>query len=308
MALYRLFSTQVEIQYKSYLLSKATFFTLITTLLNIILPFIIAYRSRGFWLKSHSFFEQPIVHFTYEYLLAAETQDPSQPIICSEIKGLDENEVEDRDKCVTIEVEEHDFNDDGKSDSLQLKFQLDVPPDKILVSFILILGLNFQLKTVCPMHMQNLAVVSKDFVSAPSSYNYYGDLQLYQTSHLPCFWGHKDIKYNNSLLNFSTWHDGNMADFILKEYFKREVTIQTKTVYERIQYAHTDTMEIRINLRIPEMQFRYTPSILQEIKWAWPQYLSIVVIFYWLFNKAKTFVFRRRMFMAWEIIPWKISK
>ncbi|XP_037302535.1 transmembrane protein 231-like [Manduca sexta] len=248
MALYRLFSTQVEIQYKSYLLSKATFFTLITTLLNIILPFIIAYRSRGFWLKSHSFFEQPLVHFTYEYLLTAETQDPSQSIICSGIQGLDENEVGDRDKCVTIEVEEHDFDDDGKSDSLQLKFQLDVPPDKILVSFILILGLNFQLKTVCPMHMQNLAVVSKDFVSAPSSYNYYGDLQLYQTSHLPCFFGNT------------------------------------------------------------EMQFRYTPSILQEIKWAWPQYLSIVVIFYWLFNKAKTFVFRRRMFMAWEIIPWKISK
>lgn len=47
MSLYKLFTTPVEIQYKGYFLSKAMLFILTTAMMNIILPFIIAYRSRG---------------------------------------------------------------------------------------------------------------------------------------------------------------------------------------------------------------------------------------------------------------------
>lgn len=64
-------------------------------------------------------------------------------------------------------------------------------------------------------------------------------------------------------------------------------------------------MDIKVFLRIPEMQIRYAPGIMQELKWAWPQYLSLVVIFYWIFNRIKKFVFYHRLLMAWEVIPWK---
>lgn len=64
-------------------------------------------------------------------------------------------------------------------------------------------------------------------------------------------------------------------------------------------------MEIQIFLRIPEMEIKYVPSLLQELRWAWPQYLSLVILFYWILNKLKMFVFNNRLLMAWEIIPWK---
>lgn len=47
MGLYQLYSHNVEIKYKSYFLSKASLFTFVTTFMNIVLPFIVAYRSRG---------------------------------------------------------------------------------------------------------------------------------------------------------------------------------------------------------------------------------------------------------------------
>lgn len=64
-------------------------------------------------------------------------------------------------------------------------------------------------------------------------------------------------------------------------------------------------MQIQISLRVPEMEIRYIPSLIQELKWAWPQYLSLVVVFHWIFNKIKMFVFNNRLIMAWEIKPWK---
>lgn len=64
-------------------------------------------------------------------------------------------------------------------------------------------------------------------------------------------------------------------------------------------------MDISIVLRIPETQLRYIPSLLQEFIYAWPQYLSVAFIFYYLIEKLKIFVFKQRLLMAWEIKPWK---
>lgn len=76
-------------------------------------------------------------------------------------------------------------------------------------------------------------------------------------------------------------------------------------IYFKTRNGHMGTMDLDVILRIPEMQIRYTPSLLQELKWAWPQYLSLVFIFYHLIEKIKKIVFRQRLFMSWEIVPWK---
>lgn len=67
-------------------------------------------------------------------------------------------------------------------------------------------------------------------------------------------------------------------------------------------------MLLQTRLRVPEMHILYKPSLLQGLKWAWPQYYSIVVIFYWIFNKIKKFVFHNRLVLAWEVKPSKNIK
>lgn len=81
----------------------------------------------------------------------------------------------------------------------------------------------------------------------------------------------------------------------------------TQTLHSRSQNGHTGTMHMSILLRVPETEVLYRPSLLQELKWAWPQYLSIVAIIYWIFNKLKKFVFNNRLLMAWEVVTWKRS-
>ncbi|CAG9784293.1 unnamed protein product [Diatraea saccharalis] len=222
MGLYKLFSTNVEIQYKSCLLSKATLFTLITTLLTIILPFLIAHRSRGFWLRTHNFYEHPVIHYPYEYILVAETDDPSQPIVCSEAAVLNQEIFVGEENCVEIQAQEYDFNDDGKADALEFNFHLMIPQERTISSVIAMLALDFQLETVCPLHMQSLAFIQKSFTVPPSGLKYYGDIEFYQTVHLPCLRNIVDKKYNSSLMSYFRSSSENIVDFIMVNYFQRD--------------------------------------------------------------------------------------
>ncbi|KAJ8729312.1 hypothetical protein PYW08_000893 [Mythimna loreyi] len=307
MGLYNLFSHNVKVQYVSCFFSLATFFTLTITILNLILPFFIAYRGRGFWLRSHSFYEQPVVHFTYEYLLVAETDDHSRPIACGETNGKYVNVIRNEEDCTEFQVQEYDMTGDDKIDLLDFKLNLNLPQERTITSLAIILTLDFQLKSVCPMHMQSLAVINKEFATPPSGFKYFADLQFYQTSHLPCKQNLMHTKYNYSLFKFDKDSNENAIDSILENYFMRDVTIHTNTLYSRSQHGDTGSMTVQISLRVPEMEIKYTPSLIQELKWAWPQYLSLLVIFYWIFNKIKMFVFCNRLVMAWEIQPWKYS-
>ncbi|KAG7311370.1 hypothetical protein JYU34_002409 [Plutella xylostella] len=302
MALYKLFSCNLEVTYKSYFLSKAMIFTLFTTIINIILPFIIAYRGRGFWLKSESYFERPAAHFTYDYLLLLETDDPSQPILCSNEDSLQNHGEE---YCTEFEVKETYCKDNSKTCMMDFKFIVNPPLDRTVTSVVLILGLDFQLKATCPLHMQSLAVVNKDFAVPPSGLKYYGDLLLQQVEHLPCIKYSVDTKYNRSLLNFNKGVTDNVIDNIMKSYFERTVTTQVKTFNSRATNGHTGAIDVEVHIRVPEMEILYIPSLLQELKWAWPQYLSLVVVFYWIINRIKRFVFNNRLLMAWEVMPWK---
>ncbi|KAI8428046.1 hypothetical protein MSG28_002339 [Choristoneura fumiferana] len=270
----------------------------IPVMLDVMLEDILSILDR-FWLKSHTYFEQPVVHFTYDYLLVAETDDPSQPIVC----GNDNYDHEEN--CAEILVEEYDSNRDGNYDILEFKLKLNLPPGRTIASVLLILGLDFQLKMVCPLHMQGLAVISKEFSLPSSGLIYYGDLRLYQTIHLPCMVNNIDTKYNHSLFNQLKDRQENAVDAIIRDYFIREAIVMTQTLHSRSQNSHTGTMHMNIRLRVPETEVLYKPSLLQELKWAWPQYLSIVAVFYWIFNKIKKFVFNNRLLMAWEVVTWK---
>lgn len=76
------------------------------------------------------------------------------------------------------------------------------------------------LQSVCPLHMQSLAVIDKTFTIAPSAFNFFGDIELYQVAHLLCISNVLDTKYNSSLLNYRNNYR-NGVDHILENYVHR---------------------------------------------------------------------------------------
>uniref|UniRef100_A0A0M3IMI3 Transmembrane protein 231 n=1 Tax=Ascaris lumbricoides TaxID=6252 RepID=A0A0M3IMI3_ASCLU len=52
---------------------------------------------------------------------------------------------------------------------------------------------------------------------------------------------------------------------------------------------------IRFSIRIPEQKLTYKSGLLELLKFAWIQYLSIFVIFHFIFSKLLKFVFENRI-------------
>lgn len=112
MVLIQVYSKCVRKEYKVRILSKGTLIFVITTVLSVILPFILAYGSKGkqqneyeynftfcstriillgFWMKRDTFYEVPDIRFQGKYIFVGSTNDISMPIICSSYPILMEN-------------------------------------------------------------------------------------------------------------------------------------------------------------------------------------------------------------------------
>ena len=52
---------------------------------------------------------------------------------------------------------------------------------------------------------------------------------------------------------------------------------------------------LSVDLNYPVEAVQYKPGFWQTIKWGWLQYLAILVIFIYIFNSIKTFVFSNQI-------------
>lgn len=119
MVVIKVFSECIKINYKSTLLSKASFLSLTISLLSFLLPYFIALQTKGtykksfgiilftyfsgFWINKIMFHEQPNINLRGEYLLVALTNNHSHPIICSSIIFYKEH-MNELDNCVIFTV------------------------------------------------------------------------------------------------------------------------------------------------------------------------------------------------------------
>jgi len=99
------YSKSFGVKYKASVCSKAFILYVVITVLTFTLPLLICYRSSGnrlnniftsniatgyyfvllfsgLWIKYEKYREQPMVQFKLQYLLYAETSDPTSPLIC----------------------------------------------------------------------------------------------------------------------------------------------------------------------------------------------------------------------------------
>lgn len=76
----------------------------------------------------------------------------------------------------------------------------------------------------------------------------------------------------------------------------------------RSRNGHTGSVYMEFSLRMPQSEIVYTPSLMQELKWAWLQFLSLYVVFYYMLNDIKIQTFEDRTFKTWKVVPWAYLK
>ncbi|MBN3298175.1 TM231 protein, partial [Amia calva] len=292
MAIYEVYSHPALLRYRTSICTKATLFLLLVLCLTYIPPLLVAYRSHGFWLKLSTYEEQPIVRFQYQVLLIAATSTNGDYVAWSTFQNFNNLQGSNL-RIPSISAREEDQNQDGKLDQLNLKLALPLEPSEQIYSVQLILTFSYQLFRMSTFVMQSMAYIQHSSAIPGSQLFVSGDLKLQQRQPLK----HRglDTTYNVSVINgnspFASAYD---LTTIIGSYQERNIStvLSNPSPVWVLGRAARAPFAINAVIRYPPT---YQPGFWEMIKFAWIQYVSILLIFLWVLERVKIFVFQNQV-------------
>ncbi|XP_063052220.1 transmembrane protein 231 [Engraulis encrasicolus] len=308
MGFFEVYSHPALIRYKTSVCTKATLFAIAVLCLTYIPPLLVAYRSQGFWLKRSTYEEQPVIRFQYQMLLVAATSSRGDYVAWSTYPNLN-NLLGSNLRIPMVSAREEDQNQDGKMDLLNLQLEIPLLAEEQVYSVQLLLTFSYQLFRMSTVVMQNLAFVQHSSAVPGSQLFVSGDLRLEQRSPLP----HRGLHttYNVSVIDgsspFASSYD--LAN-IIGEYQKRNLT----TVFScpspvwTVGRAAEAPFKISAVVRYPVELISYRPGFWEMIKFAWIQYVSVLLIFLWVFRRIQDFVYENQVLPTVPLLPFKQHK
>ncbi|XP_068943789.1 transmembrane protein 231 [Petaurus breviceps papuanus] len=299
MALYDLYSHPTEIVYRAGLCSKAAVFLLLVSSLTYIPPLLVAFRSHGFWLKRSSYEEQPTVRYQHEVLFVALLSSNSGEYLAWSTFPTFNQLQGDNLRLPVVSAREEDRNQDGKMDVLHFRLELPLKPTEHVLGVQLILTFNYQLTRMSRFVMQSMAFLQSFSPIPGSQLSVNGDLKLQQRQPLK----HRglDNRYNVSVINGTSIF---AVDYRFKRiaaaYYERNVTtiLADPNPIWLVGRAAEAPFIVNAVIRYPMEVISYMPGFWETIKFAWIQYISILFVFLWIFDKIKMFVFQNQMVTA----------
>lgn len=305
MAFYEVYSHPALVRYKTSVCTKASLFLLVVLCLTYISPLLVAYRSQGFWIKRSTYEEQPVVRFQYQTLLLAATSTQGDYVAWSTFPHLN-NMLGSNLRIPAVSVREEDQNQDGKLDLLIFELELPLRAEEQVYSVQLLLTFSYQLFRMSTVVMQSLAFVQHTSPVPGARLFINGDLKLQQRTPLP-HRGLYDI-YNVSLIDasspfVSSYDLGN----IIKRYQDRNLTtvLSCPMPVWTVGRATGSPFNLRAEIRYPVEVISYRPGFWETIKFAWIQYVSVLLVLLWVFERIQKFVFQNQILPT---IPIPVGK
>ncbi|XP_049642396.1 transmembrane protein 231 [Suncus etruscus] len=296
MALYELFSHPAERGYRAGLCSKAALFLLLAAALTYIPPLLVAFRSHGFWPQRSSYEEQPSVRFLHQVLLVALlAPEPGGFLAWSTFPAFNRLQG-DRLRIPLVSTREEDSNYDGKPDMLHFKLELPLQPEEHVVGLQLLLTFSYQLHRMSTFVMQSMAYLQASYAVPGAQVYVNGELRLQQRQ--PLSYRGLDTRYNVSVINGTSpfaW-DYDLTR-IIAAYQERNVTtvLSVPNPVWLVGRATEAPFVVDAVIRYPLEVIAYRPGFWEMVKFAWIQYVSILLIFLWAFDRIKRFVFQNQV-------------
>ncbi|KXJ76030.1 hypothetical protein RP20_CCG010468 [Aedes albopictus] len=327
MQLFSLHRKSIYILYQNRLCSLSTLTTAFIVLLSLLLPYcVISYINPGtLWDRYRLVYEQPKVHFDYQYLFLAEMDRPGDNVnrltTCSSYESYNMlTDDQSHQDCNAIKVMIDDSNADGKIDKLSASVSINLPDDSVgLVFYTFYFFLEAVVESNCHFSIPTMISLSKQsppvqlFTSGIISH--FGHLRAVQSTALQCPFFLRNIKthFNHNI------HP--TANFTSVEEFLPETILyrieSSNVVYYGFDPARTQwtrdgsgTVEIRVELLIggedgQKTALLYNASLWQKVAQFWAQYFSVLIVFLWVADKLKDLMFDGHWIRAMKVVPWK---
>ncbi|XP_059391694.1 transmembrane protein 231 [Carassius carassius] len=305
MAFYDVYTHPALIRYRTRVCTRATLFVCVVLCLTYISPFLVAYRSQGFWLKRSTYEEQAVIQFQYDMIVIGATDTAGSYLAWSTFSNFNRL-MGDQLRIPNVSVQEEDRDQDGKSDLLTLQISIPLKPEEQMFGIQLLLTFSYQLFRMSTVVMQTLAFVQHSSPVPGSQLFVCGDLKLNQRTPLP----HRGLHsiYNVSLIDasspFASTYD--LAN-IIRLYQQRNLTAHLSGVIPvwTVGRAANSPFQISAQINYPVETITYLPGFWETIKFAWIQYVSVLLIFLWVFQHIQTFVFQNQVLPTTTVLPFK---
>ncbi|KAK0179339.1 hypothetical protein PV327_005099 [Microctonus hyperodae] len=293
------FSTSVKYKFKTRYCSIASLVVFLLTIVAIILPLIIAFQANGFWLKNRMYVETPSVKFMHKYLFIAERDFKTIPIICSTYKVYQKNPI--ADDCILVKVREIDINNDRQKDIL--KFEAQFYSDRPIRSLKLLLFFQFELKDIIHKTITSLAVFDYTLPHDVQKIHMIGDLKLNQKGMIK----HDDfIQTPNETVELTDHSLNEVLSYNARQQFSAQI-INTHVTW-KTGFSNDESITITGEIFYLEQLLYYQPGIWEELKWAWIQYLSILIAIAYIIKQLLKFLFTKNYLQSYIVLPWNKNK
>ena len=97
---------------------------------------------------------------------------------------------------------------------------------------------------------------------------------------------------------------------IFKNYAARNATTYLSAPYSiwSTGRAAGKPFVISATISYPEQRFIYYPGFWFLIKWGWVQYVSVLLLFLFFFDRVKIFIYQNQLVTTMMVRPWKEEK
>ncbi|XP_075996479.1 transmembrane protein 231 [Genypterus blacodes] len=306
MAYYDVYAHPALIRYRTSVCTRATVFVVVVLCLTYISPLLVAYRSQGFWVKRSTYEEQPVVRFQYQSLLVASTSTQGDYVAWSTFSNFN-NMLGDKLRIPALSVREEDQNQDGKVDRLILQLQLPLKPEEQVYSVQLLLTFSYQLFRMSTVTMQTLAFVQHSSPVPGAKLFISGDLRLQQRTPLP-HRGLYDVYDVPVIDGSSPLASAYNLDNIVSAYQDRNLStvLSSPMPVWTVGRAAGAPFQLNAEIRYPVEVISYRPGFWETIKFAWIQYVSVLLVFLWVFERVQRFVFQNQVLPTIPNVPGKL--
>lgn len=248
----------------------------------IVLPLILAIATNNFILNESIYYEQPSVHFTNEFLVEALVNDGTIDSVkqFSTVANINKR-FANKLTNPRLSVKAVNINDDLRSDRLDIEFKFFHLNTESIKSMNILFYLQYYVGNEINTQFKTLVYKSLNAASGGNIAfaTMKGELNLLQKN--PMAEGTIKRELYNSKLEDDYFTYGIRG--LLDRYNMRNQTTEYNAEPIISSYGSTTETKVVMSVVVPNYEsILYTASVLEIVKYAWIQYLALLIPIYFL--------------------------
>ena len=288
----KLFDANLQKEFRAPRLSSSYCFCCFIFLAAAVLPFLLAFSTDGFWRKRAEYEEQPEVTYRKEIIIQA--YDSAGQAFTYSSMGDVNDLLFNTQAAMTVQSAARDNNFDGKADLFDFNVTLMTSPSALrnVKAFVFF---DYALRERVRSDIFSMAYLDVDTPQGASFIYADGELQLRQKRLMRPT---SRVRSSFNTTAFATESAGDLVlPVLLQRYTERNET--TEYMYEApvvMPGGKTASSQLNFKVRVPLAQtVLYRPGFLEIMKFAWIQYLSLLVPISYLLWLLASFIYTNQI-------------